>query len=1081
MLDPAPRSSFVVYSTAGKYQVLPPSALAVLGEYIEEGQNHGKPTYKRQRTTAQRALGDVFIFYWDDRDGKEREGWWFGDKVGAGQVWSRCRSTESLPPQTGWQCPIDGPVLQHLVCVPKVRPKRDLQAHDEQAAGAADSLRAQQSHFVLASHLGANAPDKVRALCGRFDRRGFNHGKRTYFQKEASCWLYFWDERDGPDFTGWWLGRRVGGAEVFGVAKGFDTAAPPEKGWQIPHDDSRIRRDVSLRISSGEDVEVDYQEEPEEREVVTDAPEFEDMDEGERLAKVKDTVADSESLVEKAVETVRSLLKTQGDMMEECVRAACELLQSRLKELETTQASIDRHCAAARKQKVSKAGDAEFALLEERLEQSIGTLRQELPQAREHLSRVDEVSREERDVKAFEAAFPAVMEAVSQAELQAELAVSKDARSKACKLIDEVMEEISAHLDKANRFAPNARNLAEKEFGSLQQRCQEMKKELVLADETPVTEDAVEATVEVADTVESAMEQEEAKNSSLVVPPVESKAGSELKDLADRMTFLESELARLDSMLSTPLSSEAVEDAMRPLPGKLSTLLKILQLRSSLAIGGAVVAELQQRGKDVVKELEKLKSKIRMQKLSTAGLTLLEKAREDAQKAKDLRVRIEEAQAPWSGGAEGLEEDESAPALEAAEKAAQEADLQVQSIQTSLQERLIESRRLPEGNLRFKTTKDIEALVADVDAVALQVTQLKVDTFARRTKRQMLDAVRTVGRAEAEVQKVTEAARPLSLDNLATAAAGSFREVASKIQGLQPAAHAACAAAREAVDKHKTDEKERASPSFHTQLAKLDACLSAAQAELSACCQAGQEAEGNRLLLQEKTSELAKIEEETAEVELLTLPLGDELPSEEADLVTFKRDWDVNQALAAWMGQAKALEQNPHVALRLAIGRLLPKGNELKARLQEVKALGGVRREQALCKLLLQAADKEVLEVEEAMLKAEEVEGPFLTGLEDLQQSLCSETLTLCKAEALKTQRRLDKAEIFFKSSLREVQLFTCKAHSGPCLQKLKELSARVQLVSGKLSQYGKDMEQRKRRLTGSSSNEQPPQKAARI
>ena len=45
--------------------------------------NHGKVVYKKQEKS--RGL-DVLIYFWDDRDGPELCGWWFGPNVGGDQA-----------------------------------------------------------------------------------------------------------------------------------------------------------------------------------------------------------------------------------------------------------------------------------------------------------------------------------------------------------------------------------------------------------------------------------------------------------------------------------------------------------------------------------------------------------------------------------------------------------------------------------------------------------------------------------------------------------------------------------------------------------------------------------------------------------------------------------------------------------------------------------------------------------------------------------------------------------------------------------------------------------------------------------
>lgn len=83
----------------------------IAGEYVSNGQNHGRPVFKK--ASDQSSAVTVLIYYWDDRDGKSFHGWWFGPKVGGDQVWaynSDVNKTASLPPVDGWHVPWDGPL-----------------------------------------------------------------------------------------------------------------------------------------------------------------------------------------------------------------------------------------------------------------------------------------------------------------------------------------------------------------------------------------------------------------------------------------------------------------------------------------------------------------------------------------------------------------------------------------------------------------------------------------------------------------------------------------------------------------------------------------------------------------------------------------------------------------------------------------------------------------------------------------------------------------------------------------------------------------------------------------------------------
>merc|ERR1712032_1749746 len=57
----------------------------VCGTYVPFSINHSKAVY--QKVEKARGL-DVLIYYWDDRDGSDLSGWWFGPSLGGDQVWA---------------------------------------------------------------------------------------------------------------------------------------------------------------------------------------------------------------------------------------------------------------------------------------------------------------------------------------------------------------------------------------------------------------------------------------------------------------------------------------------------------------------------------------------------------------------------------------------------------------------------------------------------------------------------------------------------------------------------------------------------------------------------------------------------------------------------------------------------------------------------------------------------------------------------------------------------------------------------------------------------------------------------------
>jgi hypothetical protein len=67
------------------------------GCYKEAGENHGIPMYKS--TTAPTP---AFLYYWDQRDGLQFQGWWIGPEVGSASYWAYNATVDWFPPHIGW-------------------------------------------------------------------------------------------------------------------------------------------------------------------------------------------------------------------------------------------------------------------------------------------------------------------------------------------------------------------------------------------------------------------------------------------------------------------------------------------------------------------------------------------------------------------------------------------------------------------------------------------------------------------------------------------------------------------------------------------------------------------------------------------------------------------------------------------------------------------------------------------------------------------------------------------------------------------------------------------------------------------
>lgn len=100
------------------------------GDFVENGNNHSRPTYQKSAVDAGKPPPEVFLYYWDERDGPSFEGWWFGKSVGGNEVWSHNASKALRPPAAGWKIPFSGAVTTTF----HVKSQQEQQAAQAKAA-----------------------------------------------------------------------------------------------------------------------------------------------------------------------------------------------------------------------------------------------------------------------------------------------------------------------------------------------------------------------------------------------------------------------------------------------------------------------------------------------------------------------------------------------------------------------------------------------------------------------------------------------------------------------------------------------------------------------------------------------------------------------------------------------------------------------------------------------------------------------------------------------------------------------------------------------------------------------------------
>eukprot|EP00930_Biecheleria_cincta_P017958 TRINITY_DN1412_c0_g2_i1.p1 TRINITY_DN1412_c0_g2~~TRINITY_DN1412_c0_g2_i1.p1 ORF type:complete len:1136 (-),score=315.33 TRINITY_DN1412_c0_g2_i1:134-3208(-) len=106
-------------------------------------------------------------------------------------------------------------------------------------------------------HVSGCSNDTVsNIIAGMYKSTESNHGKPVYKKEGGSVTvlIYYWDDRDGSTFNGWWFGPKVGGDQVWAYNSsnlGRDHVMPPTGSWKVPWD-GKIDDRLKISVMSGQ-------------------------------------------------------------------------------------------------------------------------------------------------------------------------------------------------------------------------------------------------------------------------------------------------------------------------------------------------------------------------------------------------------------------------------------------------------------------------------------------------------------------------------------------------------------------------------------------------------------------------------------------------------------------------------------------------------------------------------------------------------------------------------------------------------------------------------------------------------------
>jgi len=144
------------------------------GTFMPSSNNHGRGVYRRVDPESE-GSSRVLLYYWDERDGEEQRGWWFGPEVGGEEVWAHNAGTpnSALPPARGWRVLHSGAVDPGLTITKIEAPRSNVTGGGTggTGTGAASNPGAQGARAGALGIAGANLrpppPPRPRGTAGQ--------------------------------------------------------------------------------------------------------------------------------------------------------------------------------------------------------------------------------------------------------------------------------------------------------------------------------------------------------------------------------------------------------------------------------------------------------------------------------------------------------------------------------------------------------------------------------------------------------------------------------------------------------------------------------------------------------------------------------------------------------------------------------------------------------------------------------------------------------------------------------------------------------------------------------------------------
>lgn len=924
----------------------------------------------------------------------------------------------------------------------------------------------------------------ITTLLGDYAEAGMNHG-RKYFKKlqkikgheDISVFLYYWDTRDGADFGGWWFGDQLGGSQVWARSNSHG-GMPPRLGWRIPWDAPKAEPGILfVDPFSGKPASLS---EPSSIKPPSSAGGAAAAGGGESLAgRVARATADVTAVEKSANEALAKAKESMAGTADEAtMKEVSESLAAQQKTLIDLQTALTKDITEARKGGVSATSSVtELSKLSPKVRTVQASVTTELNKIRGQLNKVQQSAKqaeaaeqqkkaEEKDLKDLQESMPKIQECVATAdaavtaiiEMSAPLIAEppedgepfkmamdeiENAATEAQSKITEARKSINLKLQAARSYAPETRKKALSESSVLQQKLTEAQGKLnpfkTFRKDFRARVEAKKQLAEISEKIGAT--ELEVEKASLVT------------GMAERGAMSEEEVS-------------AAEELVTPLQKEVATHLRTIDTKMRAASGPLKdeLTQIKDRAMGSQKKLQAVAAVLRKQKEAKTTQQMLATAAEKVEKGEESLAKCQEAEMPFLKGLEILPQEESAKAISESEAAAAKSETTINAAKVFLRTKLGEAKRLSQ-DLAKSTTEELTQLLAKAEAASKKLASFKKETSERKMASLLAEVVDGIAAAEKKVAVVAEAARLFLCDSLDKVTAEAIREAGEKTSAVEEEASAACLDAKKLI---ASKQKEAKGGEATAAIAKLQARLNATQQDLAKQLKAagtGDKLIKGKELLQEAEERIKAAEAEVEKVEAMALPVqadeGEELSEEALD----ELGDGVVHAQKVVKGSTSSIESHMSAAVpvvKSALQKLIERSKKANERINAVLTATKGQRQLLLSRAYMREGQKQTEEVEAAIQKVNDVELPFLKGIEVLPLQEATETIAESEALVASVQTAISDARTFIAAKNLEIKPFNSTV-SKPVAEEFIKQTERINAAAAKLNQFKRDTEGRKK------------------